>query len=96
MVSVHAGRATIGEVGGDEGAMMAVGDALEVAMQLRAALAAKDKSFGVSLPVVSASRLEVPSDGFEMIELKTETGSIVAYLSDSAPRLPQGSRASAP
>jgi hypothetical protein len=76
--------------------MMAVGNALEVAMQLRTALAAKDKSFGVSLPVISASRLEVPSDGFEMIELKTETGSVVAYLSDSAPRLPQDSRATAP
>jgi adenylate cyclase len=96
VVSIHAGRAIIGEVGGDGGAMMAVGNALEVAMQLRTALAAKDKSFGVSLPVISASRLEVPSDGFEMIELKTETGSVVAYLSDSAPRLPQDSRATAP
>jgi adenylate cyclase len=95
-VSIHAGRAIIGEVGGDGGAMMAVGNALEVAMQLCTALAAKDKTFGVSLPVISASRLEVPSDGFEMIELKSETGSIVAYLSDSAPRLPQDSRATAP
>jgi adenylate cyclase len=96
VVSIHAGRAIIGEVGGDGGAMMAVGNALEVAMQLRTALAAKDKSFGVSLPVISASSLEVPSDGFEMIELKTETGSVVAYLSDSAPRRPQDSRATAP
>jgi adenylate cyclase len=94
-VSVHAGRAVIGEVGGDAGAMMAVGNALEVSMQLRSALAAKDKSFGVSLPVITASSLEVPSDGFEMIELKTESGSIAAYLSDSAPRMPQDSRAKA-
>jgi adenylate cyclase len=96
VVSIHIGRVVIGEVGGDAGAMMAVGNALEVAMQLRAALAAKNKSFGVSLPVISASRFEVPSDDFEMIELKTETGSIVAHLSDSAPRLPQDSRATAP
>jgi adenylate cyclase len=96
VVSVHAGRAVIGEVGGDEGAMMAVGNTLEETMQLRAALAANDKSFGVSLPVISASRFEVPSDGFEIIELKTETGSIVAYLSHSAPRLPLDPGASAP
>jgi hypothetical protein len=61
--------AIIGEVGGDEGSMMAVGNTLEEAMQLRAALAANDKSFGVSLRVIYTSKFEVPSDGFETIEL---------------------------
>jgi hypothetical protein len=83
------------EVGGDADAMMAVGNALEVAMQLRAALAANDKSFGVSLPVITASSLELPTDGFKMIELKTETGSIAAFLSNSAMRMPQDMRATA-
>jgi adenylate cyclase len=94
-VSVHAGRAIIGEVGGDADAIMAVGNAVEVAMQLRAALAANGKSFGVSLPVITASSLEGPTDGFEMIELKTENGSITAFLSNSTMRMPQDLRATA-
>jgi adenylate cyclase len=92
-VSVHAGRALIGWVRGDVDAMMAVGKALEVAMQLRAALAVNHKSFGVSLPAITACNLEVPSDGFETIELKSETGSVTAYLSDLALRIPQDSAA---
>jgi adenylate cyclase len=95
-VSVHAGRALIGEVRGDVDATMALGNALEVAMQLRAALAVNGKSFGVSLPTITACNLEVPSDGFEAIELKTETGSITAYLSDLAMRMPQDSSGAAP
>jgi adenylate cyclase len=87
-ISVHAGRALIGELRGDVNAMMAVGNALEVAMQLRAALAVNDKSFGVSLPAITACSLKVPSHGFETIELKTETGSITAYLSDLAMQVP--------
>jgi adenylate cyclase len=94
-LSVHAGRVLIGEVSGDVDAMIAVGNALEVALQLRAALAVNDKSFGVSLPAITACNLEVPSDGFETIELKTETGSITAYLSDLAMRIPQDSAAPA-
>jgi hypothetical protein len=94
-ISVHAGRALIGELRGDVDAMMAVGNALEVAMQLRAALAVNDKSFGVSLPAITAGNLKVPSHGFETIEFKTETGSITAYLSDLAMQVPQDSAGAA-
>jgi adenylate cyclase len=53
-VSVHAGRAVIGEIGpGDPPALMAAGEAMEGAYALRKALAAQGKAFAISEAVSS-------------------------------------------
>src|SRR5262249_26089947 len=54
-VSIHAGRAVVGEVGStDPPTVMAVGEAVEVTNELRKAAAARGSMFAISEPVTTA------------------------------------------
>jgi len=57
-VSVHAGRAAVGEIGSsDPPAMMAIGEAIDVANELRKAAIAHGVLFAISEPVYTAAGL---------------------------------------
>jgi adenylate cyclase len=58
-VSIHAGRAAVGEAGSTEPpTMLAIGEAVDVAKQLRKLAIARDKSFVISRQVYAAAGLE--------------------------------------
>src|SRR6476660_7910680 len=74
-VSVHAGRAAVGEIGSsDPPAMMAIGEAIDVANELRKAAIAHGVLFAISEPVYTAAglvpncekKIPLPSPGREM------------------------------
>jgi adenylate cyclase len=74
-VSVHASRAAVGEIGSsDPPAMMAIGEAIDVANELRKAAVAHGVPFAISEPVYTAAglvancekKITVPSPGREM------------------------------
>jgi len=55
-VSLHAGRAAVGEIGSsDPPAMMAIGEAIDVVNELRQAAVAHDMAFAISEPVYKAA-----------------------------------------
>ena len=57
-VSIHAGRAAIGEIGSSEPPMlMAIGEAVDVANDLRKAAAERDKAFAISEKVYADAGL---------------------------------------
>jgi adenylate cyclase len=85
-VSIHAGRAVVGEVGSiDPPAVMAVGAAVDAANELRKAVAAHGQMFAISEPVTTAAGVE-PAAG-EKIMLRTpgSRAPIAASLSASSP-----------
>lgn len=92
-VSIHAGRAVIGEVGSsDPPAVMAIGEAVDVANELRKAAAAHGKRFVISEAVYAAADLQpVPQDKI-VLQSPGSDEPIAASLSDSAPALPPSSR----
>jgi adenylate cyclase len=86
-VSIHAGRAVVGEIGAsDPPTLMAMGEAMDVVEELRKAAAAAGKTFAISDPVYVAAGLDAPAGN------KTTVGppdaSASALLSDTAPVLP--------
>jgi adenylate cyclase len=85
-VSIHAGRAVVGEVGStDPPAVMAVGAAVDVTNELRKAAAANGKSFAISEPVTTAAGVD-PAVGDKVILRSPGSGApIAASLSASAP-----------
>jgi adenylate cyclase len=85
-VSIHAGRAVVGEVGStDPPAVMAVGAAVDVTNELRKAAAAHGKSFAISEPVTTAAGVD-PAVGDKVILRSPGSGApIAASLSASAP-----------
>ncbi len=90
-VSIHAGRAVVGEVGStDPPTVMAVGEAMEVANELRKAVAARGKSFAISEPVTTAAGVD-PAAG-EKVMLQSPGAAVAAWLSASAPITPPPSR----
>ncbi len=90
-VSIHAGRAVVGEVGStDPPTVMAVGEAMEVANELRKAVAARGKSFAISEPVTTAAGVD-PAAG-EKVMLRSPGAAVAAWLSASAPITPPPSR----
>jgi class 3 adenylate cyclase len=85
-ISIHAGRAAFGEVGSyDPPMLMAIGDAVDVADNIRAVAERQDKSFAISEAVYAAAglapvfeeKVELPSPGDE--------GLIAVLLSDEPP-----------
>jgi len=85
-VSIHAGRAVVGEVGStDPPTVMAVGEAVEVTNELRKAAAARGSMFAISEPVTTAAGID-PAAG-EKIMLQSP-GAVAAWLSASAPIAP--------
>jgi adenylate cyclase len=88
-VSIHLGRAVIGEIGSPEPlAVMAVGEATDVANALRKAAAVHDKAFAISERVYAAAGL-VPALGDKVMLASNGAGpALAAFLSASAPACP--------
>jgi len=96
-VSIHAGRAVVGEVGtNDAPALMAVGEAMDVANELRKELqkaaAAQGRAFAISERVTTAAGVD-PAAGDRVTLRSHGSGApIEAYLSASPPVLPTSQR----
>jgi adenylate cyclase len=82
-VSIHAGRAAVGEIGSSEPpVLMAVGEAVDVANDLRKAAADADKAFAISEKVYADAGLA--SVHQDSVKIGPAPG-ITVYLSDAAP-----------
>jgi adenylate cyclase len=88
-VSIHGGRTVVSEVGStDPPTLMAVGETMEVANELRKAAAAHGKSFAISEAVTTAAGVE-PAIGDKIILRLPASGTpLAASLSASAPIWP--------
>jgi len=85
-VAIHAGRAAVGEIGSSDPPMvMAVGEAIDVANDLRRAAAERDLPFAISERVYVAAGLDPAVQGTTAIRLPGPNTSITAYLSKTAP-----------
>jgi adenylate cyclase len=92
-VSIHAGPAVVGEIGSsDPPTMMAIGEAMDVANELRKAAAAQHKPFAISQPVYAAAGLEGVAPDQVMLRSPRSAAPIAAFLSATAPVLPPSSR----
>jgi adenylate cyclase len=88
-VTLQAGRAVVGEVGStDPPTMMALGETMDAAHALRASAAAREAGFAISQPALAAAGIEPPAA--EKVEVRAvgHDEPVVAFLSDSAPALP--------
>jgi adenylate cyclase len=82
-VSIHAGHAAIGEIGSSEPPMlMAIGEAVDVAKELRKATAEHGKAFAISEKVYTDAGLAPVAE--DSMTIGPEPG-ITVYLSDAAP-----------
>jgi adenylate cyclase len=99
-VSVHVGRAAVGEIGSsDPPAMMAIGEAIDVANELRKVAVAHGVPFAISEPVYTAAgfvpncekKITVPSPGREMPIAVFLPASVAALVPAAliAPRSPK-------
>jgi adenylate cyclase len=87
-VSVHAGRAAVGEIGSsDPPAMMAIGEAIDVANELRKAAVAHGVPFAISEPVYTAAGLVPNCEKKIMVPLPGRAMAIAVCLSASAAAL---------
>jgi len=93
-VTIHAGRAVVGEIGShDAPALMTVGEAVDAANELRKELnkaaAAHGRRFAISEPVTTAAGVD-PAVGDKVTVRAHDPGApIVASLSTSPPAVPQ-------
>ena len=88
-VSIHAGRAVVGEVGStDPPTVMAIGEAVEVANELRKAAAARGSSFAISEPVTTAAGVDPAAGEKVMLQSPGAADAVAATLSASAPSTP--------
>ena len=88
-VCIHVGRAVVGEIGSDDPpAMMALGEAVDIANELRRVAAAHKAVFAISEPVTSAADVEPPDGEKIAIRLPASAAPIAATLSASPPALP--------
>jgi adenylate cyclase len=82
-VSIHAGRAAVGEIGSSEPPMlMAIGEAVEIANDLRKAAASAGKAFAISEKVYADASLD---PGHQDSTKVGPAPGITVYLSDAAP-----------
>src|SRR3954463_4758478 len=82
-VSIHGGHAAIGEIGASEPPMlMAIGEAIDVANELRKAAAERGKVFAISEAVEAEASLSPVTD--DKITVGSEPATTV-FLSDAAP-----------
>jgi adenylate cyclase len=88
-VSIHAGRAMVGEVGSNEvPAHIVVGEAVDVANELRKAAIARAAAFAITEPVTTAAGIE-PAVGDKVVLAAHGAGApIAAVLSAAPPALP--------
>ena len=88
-VSIHAGRAAIGEIGSsDPPTVMAIGEAVDVANELRKAAAAQGKQFAISEQAYAAAGLELPPEDRITLQVPGVDAPVRASLSASGPVLP--------
>jgi adenylate cyclase len=88
-VSIHLGRAVIGEIGGSPVPVtMAIGEAVDVANELRKAAAAQGKAFAISERVYAVSGLEPTLPDKVMLKPRGGGAPIAAFLSTTAPERP--------
>jgi adenylate cyclase len=93
-VTIHAGHAVIGEIGSNEGhAMMALGEAVDVASELRSALSkaagTQGRRFAISEPVTTAAGIDLAVGDKITVGARGPGAPIAASLSASPPTLPQ-------
>jgi adenylate cyclase len=88
VVSVHAGRAAVGEIGmTDPPTVVAIGEAVDVANDLRKMAATQGKPFAITETVYTAAGLDLPPQ--DRTTVQWPGGSpVAASLSASAPVLP--------
>jgi adenylate cyclase len=95
-VSIHAGPAVVGEIGSsDPPAVMAIGEAVDGANELRKAAAERRKPFAISEPVYAAAGVEPAPQDKVLLQPTRSASPLVAYLTGSAPPLPPSSRPAA-
>jgi adenylate cyclase len=88
-ISIHAGRAAVGEIGqSDPPTVMAVGEAMDVVQELRKAVAAHDKAMAISRPVYVAAGLEPPTAEEIVVRPPGSESPIAVSLCDTAPVSP--------
>jgi adenylate cyclase len=85
-VSIHAGRAAVGEIGSsDPPVMLALGDAVDVANELRKAADTRGKPFAISETVYAAAKIEPVFEDKVMLPSPGGEAPIAGFLSDKAP-----------
>ena len=88
-VSIHLGRAVVGEVGAsDPPTVIAIGEAVDAANELRKAAAARGAAFAISQAVYAAAGVEAPPAETITVAAPSAAAAIPAVLSASAPALP--------
>jgi adenylate cyclase len=88
-ISIHAGRAAVGEVGAsDPPTMMAIGEAIDAAQQLREVAAKGDTPFAVSEPVYAAAGVVPPAGRKVTLGAVGSSPSLNVVLSDNVPAPP--------
>src|SRR5262249_37667660 len=86
-VSIHAGRAVVGEINSsDPPAVMALGEAMDGAKQLGRVGAAQNKAIGIFEPSYTEAGLDPVSK--DKVTLPGADAPISGFLSASAPQLP--------
>jgi len=88
-VSIHAGRAVVGEINSsDPPAVMAIGEAMTLANELRKLAIDRGKSFAISEPVYTAAGLGPVTEDKVLLRPSGADAPVVVGLSMSAPDLP--------
>ncbi len=88
-VSIHAGRAAVGEIGqSDPPTVMAVGEAMDVVQELRKAAAEHGKPFAISRPVYLAAGLDPVAKEEIMVRPTRSDVAVPVSLCESAPASP--------
>jgi adenylate cyclase len=89
VVTIHTGHAAVSEIGAsDPPTVIAIGDVVDVANELRKAAAAQGKHFAVSEATYGAANLEFPPQDRETVRIPGHDTPVEATLSASAPALP--------
>jgi adenylate cyclase len=88
-VSIHAGRAVVGEIGSSlPPAVIAIGEAIDVANELRKAAAARGKAFAISEQVFTAAGADPPAEDKVVLRAHGSDAPISVSLSATAPAGP--------
>jgi adenylate cyclase len=85
-VTIHTGRAAVGEIGSsDPPTVIAIGDAIDAANQMRKEAVAHATPFAISQPVYEAAGIEPVFREKVALPSPDEDAGLVAFLSDTAP-----------
>jgi adenylate cyclase len=88
VITVHAGRAAVGEIGmSDPPTVIAIGEAVDVANELRKTAAAQGKPFAISEAVYAAADLDLPEQDRVTVQMPG-SAPVLATLAATCPQLP--------